>query len=393
MGTKCQPCEKSKWKAEIGVMSCRRCEASLMGSITLKAGSTIKASCVCPERSYDDGQGKCVPVEEGMRSDLPGMKLESAELEPGYWRTGPSSRDVRECITPEACIGGNGTDVCRDGHKGPYCNLCLEGFTKDPFQICRKCEATAIDALLTCLAILGVIIFLGGARYILKKKFGGSEKGSMVWKKLKNGFKVMFASGQITASLPRVIPAVSLPSSYHGVVRACQFLNLDVFTFVPFGCWAGGFNFYYQNLAMTLPVCTVCLSLWSLGMIWRSQRQSFHTVAIAITYLVLPTITTTIFGLLSCDNFDDGENRLRRDYLISCDDKDRTFWVVYAYLMIAIFPVGVTGLYFFLLYRKRDCLKKKVEERAEDGGIQGIVFLWDPYKPSFWYFEVIETAR
>lgn len=121
-----------------------------------------------------------------------------------------------------------------------------------------------------------------------------------------------------------MIPAVALPQSYHAVVKATQILNLDAFTFIPIGCWAGGwFNFYFQALAMTLPVITIFSLLVFGGILIKSKRQAFNTIAIAITYLVLPTITTTVFGIMSCDSFDDGRKLLRRDYDISCEDDAR----------------------------------------------------------------------
>ena len=34
-----------------------------------------------------------------------------------------------------------------------------------------------------------------------------------------------------------------------------------------------------------------------------------------------------------------------------------------------------------------------MEQRLEDEEITPLVFLWEPYKPEFWYWEVIETGR
>ena len=41
----------------------------------------------------------------------------------------------------------------------------------------------------------------------------------------------------------------------------------------------------------------------------------------------------------------------------------------------------------------REKLKKPVEQRLEDEEITPLVFLWEPYKPEFWYWEVVETGR
>ena len=123
MGTSCAPCETAKWKSDIGVTSCNLCSSTLKGSITEELGSTKIEACKCPMGTFDDDEGKCNEVEDGMDVQEIGMGLRSVNIEPGWWRTGPTSIDVRECPVAAACVGGNGTDYCREGHEGPYCNL------------------------------------------------------------------------------------------------------------------------------------------------------------------------------------------------------------------------------------------------------------------------------
>jgi len=50
-----------------------------------------------------------------------------------------------------------------------------------------------------------------------------------------------------------IVPAISLSKSFKEVVKACQILNLNVFTFVPVGCF-GGFGYYRKTAMMTVPV-------------------------------------------------------------------------------------------------------------------------------------------
>lgn len=61
--------------------------------------------------------------------------------------------------------------------------------------------------------------------------------------------------------------------------------------------------------------------------------------------------------------------------------------------MIVVFPVGVTFTYFVSLWRKRDRLRRPVNDRLEDEEILWCVFLWEAYKPEYWWWEVLETAR
>lgn len=94
--------------------------------MTTSENSTDASACACPEKKYDDTKGSCFDVFEGVDEFTLGTTLETLKLEPGYWRTGNTSIDVRECPVAEACVGGtggtgrNGTNYCRDGHEGPY---------------------------------------------------------------------------------------------------------------------------------------------------------------------------------------------------------------------------------------------------------------------------------
>lgn len=128
MGTSCSPCELGKWKNESGVTSFSRCEDTLKGAITKFEGSISQSSCICPMGYYDGGKGECIKVKERMDSEVVGTKLESVFLDPGFWRTNKKSEDVRECPIPDAFIGGNETEICREGHKGHYCATCKDGY-------------------------------------------------------------------------------------------------------------------------------------------------------------------------------------------------------------------------------------------------------------------------
>ena len=404
MGASCQPCERGKWKSGVGVEGCSRCDETLKGSNTEYLGSTLNSTCACPRGFYDGGKGVCSPGEEGMKVDQAGMTLESAELEGGYWRTKSKRKDVRECPNVGACVGGainadgRASSVCREGHFGPYCDLCLDGFTKDPFLMGKECSNSAMDAVWTVLGILVLVVLVFGLRILLKKKLGRGERSKALWKKTKNGVKIMLASAQITASLPRVVPAISLPKSYQAVVSAVQVTNLNPFTFIPVGCFASGFNFYLQSIGSILPVIAACAILFFLGIAVKSKRQQCFTMGIALTYLTLPAITTTAFALFPCDSFDNGDALLRSDLSINCNGEGRKGWVAFGTLVAPLmFPVGVTLIYTILLYRKRDRLTRKsngdTDERLEDEEVKGVIFLWETYKPEFYYFEVIETIR
>ena len=60
--------------------------------------------------------------------------------------------------------------------------------------------------------------------------------------------------------------------------------------------------------------------------------------------------------------------------------------------MVAIYPIGVPLLFAYLLFRKRERIKRPTEEREKDEALFGMEFLFDNYKPKFWYFEIVVTV-
>ena len=99
---------------------------------------------------------------EGVDGLTPPITLGTLKIEPGYWRTSPTSIDVRECLVAGACVGGNdSTNNCREGHEAPYCNLCVDGWTMDPLMLCKSCENSTTDTAITLLILgVGALLFL-----------------------------------------------------------------------------------------------------------------------------------------------------------------------------------------------------------------------------------------
>ena len=147
--------------------------------------STDVGACACPKGTFDDTKGSCVDVFEGVDGITPSMILETLNLKPGYWRTGGAPIDVRECPAAEACAGGNSSNYCREGHDGPYCNLCANGYAKDLFLICQSCNTTAVSVVLSIIFGFVLVGLLFGVVVLLKRN-------KAIQKRLKNGAKIIF---------------------------------------------------------------------------------------------------------------------------------------------------------------------------------------------------------
>ena len=133
----------------------------IAGSTTFK-NRTIDSStgCICPAATYMDvGRGNiCYGVPLGVDLTTMGMTIENLKLDPGYWRIAQTG-DVRKCLVEGACMGGsNMSEYCRDGHDGPYCNICKNGFRKDVTGLCDACSTTIKNILATVLVFVASIV-------------------------------------------------------------------------------------------------------------------------------------------------------------------------------------------------------------------------------------------
>ena len=186
-GERCVFCEKAKFKGGLGVKSCKLCEASLKGAITVEEGSITNSSCICPAGTFDNrflDPRRCNNVPEGVSESTEGMTLETLTLEPGNWRTGPASLEIRPCHVDLACIGGNGTyglngtAYCREGHHGPYCSICAHGFSVDAFGFCQNCDASSENKTFTIGTMAAAIVVLIAIKLCLKRERAAPDSGA-----------------------------------------------------------------------------------------------------------------------------------------------------------------------------------------------------------------------
>ena len=95
----------------------------------------------------------------------------------------------------------------------------------------------------------------------------------------------------------------------------------------------------------------------------KRQRElllaQHFTVFLLLAYTVLPGVASVIFKTFPCYNADpDGSAStsqlyMRADYSISCSSQRYQFAVVWAAVMVFVYPVGIPLLYFVLLYQVR----------------------------------------
>ena len=142
---------------------------------------------------------------------MPKATLNKLPLKKQFWRTTDDSTDVMECKVKAACLGGNDTSAyCLEGHEGPYCDVCKQGYSKDVMGICKSCSDTfsAWRVVTTVVVLLLMIFFI----IIFKKKV--YKKHKRKFQGLKAALRILFVSYQIMAGLPSIVPEMNLPDNF-----------------------------------------------------------------------------------------------------------------------------------------------------------------------------------
>lgn len=124
----------------------------------------------------------------------------------------------------------------------------------------------------------------------------------------------------------------------------------------------------------------------------ENVRQKHISMVLLLTFLVYSSVSATLFQMFACEELEGGGDYLRADYRILCDSSKHRALMIYAGVMIALYPIGIPVFYAILLFRYRHALEG-VPNREDDARLKSTSALWEPYKPHRFYYEVIECGR
>lgn len=242
----------------------------------------------------------------------------------------------------------------------------------------------------------------------------------------------MIASYQIVQSVPYTFQ-VKYPSQFAAFYNTFRVFNFSLSQIIPLSCLFDGdyvdallvvtlspifftlfivivafLEFFIRKRYMIGAHATHVLKVQSL---YKELKFRYISFFLIVSFMVLPSIATTIFKIFPCQNIDPnndddlpGTYFLIADYSIDCDSDRYRFATTYAVFMIIIYPIGLPLLYFWMLYSHKEEIKNRgIYKLDEDTWLQSLTklkedakilqFLYRDYKPDFWYFEIIETYR
>ena len=132
------------------------------------------------------------------------------------------------------------------------------------------------------------------------------------------------------------------PSSAATFAAGLSVSNFDLASLVPVGCLLPATTFYDKLLFQTLAPLVVIALLW-IPSITRSTKKTERSAARWSTMLlefVVSSVATIVVQTFQCDEFEDGKF-LRVELLLSCKaSAQRNFYLVFASVMVLVFPFG-----------------------------------------------------
>jgi hypothetical protein len=416
----CSDCDKGKFVAGYGKSFCTYCNSKdgLKGSTTTAAGSQGLDDCVCTEGEMEY-QGSCEPVFVGVSQETPGMDVVNMTLLQGYWRTDVNSTSIELCLSEHHCLGGRDPKrQCADGHTGPLCAVCSEGYASRGSGVGLKCVACGdgtTSIIVTYFSLFAFVIMLGMVASCFCRKRSkereenedddaeaGNRSGSSGFTKKMSSIghasrieKLANKAENIIETLQESKPILKMCLSYLQISSGLSFafdlqfpdmftslmnfvgnvVNLDFLSLMPLGCVMPS-NFYSTLVIYTAVPAILGLVMVLLYFRWRASGEigKANTVFswfLFMTFLVLPSVSTKIFTTFACKTFaSDYGVYLKADYSIDCNSTQHVVYMLYAAACVVIYPVGIPVMYYKLLHKQRAMLDPGQDSMSKEEGSQ-----------------------
>ena len=404
----CKYCSNGKIASERGSLACSDCPENAEENV-----QKTKCSCVSGTYNTEFNGTNCVTCPDNFICKK-GSTIETLSLQPHYWRESKTTLNIYKCKNYFACKGGkilNSTDdLCQPGHKGPMCDVCERGWSKDD-GVCLKCpenvgRTMSLTIMIPVVCIIIIIFLIKTANPSTNKK----EEVNGVVKIFMNYAQVFSLASSFQINWPALIRYL--------FERAKEFSSPRV-SFYSSDCVIG-WNYYDKFIVyLTLPLvyiimATIIIFILSLCYCKKKKKKAAtmsnndkkiylsnspscmeffiaweKTAVVVGTFLSWPTIVEKTLEVMNCEKI--GEKYyLVKDVSVTCYDSTHYSYLIVGYLGLILYGIGIPLLGFRLLYKYRYRL---FDMQNRYDGSTPLSFLFLGYREKRWYYEFIIMGK
>ena len=153
--------------------------------------------------------------------------------------------------------------------------------------------------------------------------------------------------------------------------RILPSINLDFLRMMSFDCITD-LNLYLRFIiTISTPVTVVILVQLVARRLCRNSGDKYkdgttadgsgsamaNQISLVITFLVYPTLMTTIFTMFACRDLDFEQRYHIYDTSIDCNLGTHTMFELVAIVLLVLLPVGIPAFFGYLLFRAREALR------------------------------------
>ena len=427
--TFCKLCQSGQFSSIMGATSCNFCQE---GKFTNSDGSFIctdcpsnseqnflRTGCICSTSSYNINSNTTeVPSCTTCRSEFicdKGTTIKTLKLKPHVWRPTENSITTYKCKNIFACKGGlinfTSNELCQPGHKGPICDVCEKGYSKDD-GVCLKCpeDNTRTISLTIFIPLVCIILII----FLIKTANPSENKKEEV-----NGLVKIFMNYAQVFSLASSFQ-INWPTLVRYLFERAKEFSSPRISFYSSDC-AIGWSYYDKLIVyLSLPLfymimVTIIIAFMSLCYCNNKKKKiktlptqlakeeykankpdcieffiAWEKTAVVVgTFLSWPTIVEKTLEVMNCEKVG-GTYYLVKDFSVTCYTSTHNTFLVISYFAIVIYGFGIPAFGFYLLYKYRFRL---YDMQSRYDGSTPLSFLFLGYREKRWYYEFIIMGK
>ena len=232
-------------------------------------------------------------------------------------------------------------------------------------------------------------------------RFSSAKKSLSPGKSLSAALSPLICTSRCVSLQISSIAEAVYPRQYETFLAYLSFVNFDIGIIAWYSCFFSP-GFYDRLLLATITPLLVLLMLAGSYCVAKKDyrnsnpgviavRNQHISAALVVVFFVYSSVSSTIFQTFRCDLLDDSVLYLQADYSLTCSSSKHKAYTAYASLMFVVYPLGIPAFFLWWLVRNRKHLK--MYSRETMGHLKPFNSIWGTYKPSRYYYEVVECGR